>query len=239
MDRDEGSTGLVDLGFSDPELKLVARPWRRVLAAAALRRLPAGQVFSYSGTEAGLYFIEEGLVRTFLLSRGGTEKTFCVYGPGAILGEVNLVDCSPNPWLGIALRDSAIRFIDVDTARRLTRSDPDLALSIVESLSMKLRMAGKQIGDLSFRTVRSRVACVILARAARHALEEAVAAPGSPRNVGLTHDEIADFVGSNRETVTRALREMAAQGLIRYDRNLQNVVVLDRDGLRAEAARES
>ncbi len=223
-----GLGNLVDLDFSDPELGLRATPWSRAFRHGEARRLPAGRVFSYSGADAGLYFITSGAVRTFLLSQGGSQKTFCVYGPGAVLGEVNLVDSSPNPWLGVALEDTVIRFLDVETARRLLRQDSDLAFSIVESLSRKLRMAGKQIGDLCFRTVRSRVACVILARTAR----------GNDSRVGLTHDEVAQFVGTNRETVTRALREMCAQGLIRYDRGLENVVVLDRRGLTAEAARE-
>jgi CRP-like cAMP-binding protein len=169
------------------------------------------------------------LVRLLLISRAGTEKTFCILGAGALFGEVNVIDPSPNPWLLNALQTTAVRFLPSDEARRLAREDPRLAMDLMASLARKLRMAGKQINDLSFRPVPSRVACLLLARTAR-----------PPSNAaGLTHDEIASFIGSNRETVTRTLRQMRSMGLIRYDRQLQNVVILDRRGLERIAARET
>ncbi|MEW6230658.1 MAG: helix-turn-helix domain-containing protein [Bacillota bacterium] len=59
-----------------------------------------------------------------------------------------------------------------------------------------------------------------------------------PDSISLTHDAIAQFIGSNRVTVTRALRNMKKQGLIDYDRNLRTVTILDRAGLEALAAEQ-
>lgn len=220
---------LVDLGFSEPELSVDAGAWAEAFSSAPRRVLVEGEVRGYSGSGEGLYFIEDGLVRLLLISRAGTEKTFCILGAGALFGEVNVIDPSPNPWLLNALQTTAVRFLPSDEARRLAREDPRLAMDLMASLARKLRMAGKQINDLSFRPVPSRVACLLLARTAR-----------PPSNAaGLTHDEIASFIGSNRETVTRTLRQMRSMGLIRYDRQLQNVVILDRRGLERIAARET
>jgi CRP/FNR family transcriptional regulator len=199
--------------------------------------MPAGQVFSFSGKGENLYFLEKGYIRMFLLSRKGSMKTFCIHSPGSIFGEVNLVDESPNPWLGEPLSHSVVKYIPAAEARAALLAHPELALSLVGSLSKKLRMAGKQIADLSFRPIAARVACVILARTGEH-LDPTRGSGEATKPVGLTHEEIARFVGSNRETVTRVLRSLKTEGVIDYDRNLARVTIRNQERLEEIASEE-
>lgn len=242
--------------YSLPTLELDTDDWRDCFAAAPSRILPAGVVFTYIGPQHGIYSIEKGRIRFFSVSRRGTEKTFCILGPGATFGEANLVDPTPTRWLATPLVDTTVRFIDITTARKLVETRPALMWSVMDSFVKRLKMVGKQIEDQCFRTVSSRIACIILARAEAANTDQPVApccadrpAPstGSPAPVAegtgpdpiaLTHDEIAHFIGSNRVTVTRALRAMKRDGIIDYDRNLRSVSIVDGQALEELAADE-
>lgn len=243
------------MDFSLPTLDIHADDWRDHFASAPCRTLPAGVVFTYIGPEHGIYYVEKGRIRFFAVSRRGTEKTFCILGPGATFGEANLVDSTPTRWLATPLVETVVRFMDIPTARSLVEARPALMWSLMDSFVKRLKMVGKQIEDQCFRTVPTRIACIILARAEAAANGEPVApccadrrvATGAalregpqsqPDPIALTHDEIAHFIGSNRVTVTRALRAMKREGIIDYDRNLKSVTVVDRQALEDLAADE-
>jgi CRP/FNR family transcriptional regulator len=231
-----GEDACGDICYADPVLPLDMGLWPEVFLAAPSKVLKAGTVFSYIGPEHGLYFIESGQVRFFAVSARGTEKTFCILGPGATFGEANLVDQTPTRWLATPLTDTVVRVLDARTARRLMEERPELTWALLSALIMRMKLLGKQMADQCFRTVPSRIACLILARSA-HDGGEGLPAAGGRRNerTRLTHDDIARLVGSNRVTVTRTLRALQSRGLIRYERNLETVVILDRPGLEAVA----
>jgi len=216
--------------YANPVLDIHAdRVWEEFFARAPEKRVRAGSVFSYMGPEHGIYFIKKGCIRFYAVSPKGTERTFCILGPGATFGEMNLVDPSATRWLATPLTDAVLGFIDINTGRRVVQERPELAWTIIAALTKRLKMIGKQMEDQCFRTVPSRVACLLLAQPQ---------AEPDKAHISLTHDDIARFVGANRVTITRALRAMREDGLIDYDRSVHTVTILDRERLEELAAEE-
>lgn len=108
--------------------------------------------------------------------------------------------------------------------RGLVGQCPDLALSLLRDFAEKLDHLTDLVEDLSLRSVRSRLA--------RFLLEQADERPAAPR---WTQDEMAARLGTVRDVVGRTLRAFADAGWVRMDR--QRIVLLDREGLQAEADR--
>ena len=103
---------------------------------------------------------------------------------------------------------------------------PDLAWALIESLARRARHLVGLVEDLSMRNVRGRLARLLL--------EQAQATGDEAIQRMLTQEQMASRLGTVREVVGRALRGLAADGIIEFDRH--RIVILDPDRLADEAA---
>ena len=83
----------------------------------------------------------------------------------------------------------------------LLRKSPDLALAVIQELSRRLRNVDKQASALSFQRVKDRTKG-LLERLARDPHQ------GGRITPALTHQQMADMIGTSRETVTRVVKEL-------------------------------
>ena len=129
-------------------------------------------------------------------------------------------------------RDGRPRRAGRDAFLQLASRDPDLALRLAEAMGEKLQDARERIADFAFRDIRGRVAHLIVAFLERERLlrGEATLERIAP---GLTHRDMADIVGTRRESVTLALNSLEREGVIRLADG--QLVVLEEDNLRTIA----
>jgi len=221
-------------GLSDDALARVAR--------VAFRRACApGETVIFEGDLCqAAYFIAEGQVRVYRLSPGGREQVLARLGPGQAFNTV-----PPFQPQGInhatvqALTAATLYVVTCGDFCRLVEECGELALAIVQDFADRLDHLANLVEDLSLRTVRGRLARFLLEHAstarlsASTGLSEAADAVQVARN--WTQDEIAANLGTVRDMVGRTLRAFADAGLVRIER--QRIVLLDRDGLEAEAQR--
>ena len=208
--------------FADLSDEALAR-----VASVAVRRVYAsGETIIIEGDPCqAAYFIAEGQVRVYRLSLGGREQVLVRLGPGQTFNTV-----PPFRPRGVnhanveAATETTLYAIVSDDFGRLVGECPNLALSILQDFAGRLDHLTNLVEDLSLRTVRGRLA--------RFLLEHAEASQVTLR---WTQDEIAAHLGTVRDMVGRTLRAFADAGLVRMDR--QRIVLLDREGLEAEAGR--
>ncbi len=110
---------------------------------------------------------------------------------------------------------------------------PDLAWALIESLARRARYMLDLVQDLSMRNVRSRLAHLVLTQARASLREDARDAARDEMPRLLTQEEMASRLGTVREVVGRALRGLAADGIIEFDRH--RIVILDAERLAQEA----
>ena len=154
-----------------------------------------------------MYIIVEGRVKVTKLSGDGREKILELLEQGDFFGEMSLLDDAPRSASVKAM--SAVRILALarnDFIRLLSRS-PDLALSVIQELTRRLRQVDEQASSLSFQRVKERT-MGLLVRLAR----EESGQPGRRKTSVLTHQQIADMIGTSRETVTRVLKVLKEQG---------------------------
>jgi len=197
--------------------------------AATPRRYARGQIVFLEGEPcAGLFMVAAGGVKIFKLSAQGREHIVQHLGPGDTFNEVAALDGGPNPVNVAATADSLLYCIGRAELRRLAQRDPELAWALIESLARRARHLVAMVEDLALRSVKARLARLLLTEAERPSQSGAI-----ERSHMMSQADMAARLGTVREMIGRALRELADEGLIRFDRH--RIVIIDRAGLSAAA----
>jgi CRP-like cAMP-binding protein len=154
------------------------------------------------------------------------ELTLGYYGPGDLVGEMSLVD--PTVRLETIVLDyvEALR-IPPRLIRTMMMRDLDFASAMHRLMGERRMRAERRIDALLTRSVESRVAEFLLEASERHGIPDS---RGILIGVKFTHQEIASYVGSTRETVTLVLGALKRSGVITTDH--RRIVIRDVEGLR-------
>lgn len=159
-----------------------------------------------------MYIIVEGRVKVTKLSGDGREKILELLEVGDFFGEMSLFDEAPRSASVKGLSEVRILALARNDFLRLLSRSPDLALSVIQELTRRLRQVDEQASSLSFQRVKERTTGLLV----RLAKEES-GQDGRRRTPVLTHQQIADMIGTSRETVTRAIKGLKADGWLEQD----------------------
>jgi CRP-like cAMP-binding protein len=168
-----------------------------------------------------LYVVRTGQVKVVLIGEDGREVILSVLTDGDFFGEMSLIDDEPRSAHVIAMRDSQLLVLRREDFQAQLEAQPKIALKLLRVVVQRLRRADEKIGGLVLLDVNGRVARLLLD------LADEGGGPKITRR--LTHHTIAQMIGSSRETVSRAMRELVARGLIDVTR--REISIKDRDGL--------
>jgi CRP/FNR family transcriptional regulator len=158
-------------------------------------------IFSPGAPSDAIYFIEKGRVRLTRLSTEGKTVILALLGPGDLIGEAAW-EAGEHDSYAETLEDSRIYQISREAFQSLIRENPEFGIRLIQIIGSRLKQAQARIEDLVFRQVPSRVARLLLTLAENHGK---VTPKGIRVEFPLTHQEIADLVGSSRVTVTQIL----------------------------------
>jgi len=163
----------------------------------------------------GLYFVIQGQVRLIRGSTEGREHVLRVIGPGATFNDIAVLDGGPNSDGAVAVGATTVGFIPKADVTALIDRHPEVAKAALRLLSSRQRALGSVIEDLALRDITTRVARLLLGCIGHydHIVEQAPDACAR-----ITHQEIASMVGSVREVVQRALKELERDGAIALER---------------------
>jgi CRP-like cAMP-binding protein len=164
----------------------------------------------------GLQIIERGMVKLFKLSPQGRELIVNIFKDGATFAEVPVFDGGRNPVNVAALEESDIWLLDTAVIRRLMEKHPEMSRQVMLNLAKNLRMMVGIIEEVSFYQVTPR-----LARLLSQMTPDEL---GGSESARLTQDQMAARLGTVREVVARALRELERSGAIRVDRRQIHIV---------------
>lgn len=195
---------------------------RRIAKKTSERSFARGEVLFLEGApNSGLYLVKSGRIRIFKSSPDGREQVLLTAGAGATFNDVPVFDGGPNPASASALEPSIVYIIPGETLLALVADCP-AARSIIELFAARLRHLTTVVEDLSFRSVVSRLAKMLL--------DSAVAEEGQSPVPRLTQDEMATIIGSVRDVVGRALRTLQKTNAIKIEG--QRILVTDPEKLR-------
>jgi CRP/FNR family cyclic AMP-dependent transcriptional regulator len=194
--------------LSDPDIGSLAR-------LATRRRFPKDTVVFFENEEGDTFFmIVEGRVKVTILGDDGREIILSVLGPGDFFGEMALLDNEPRSATTIAVEETELLTLQRADFQSVLSDNRSITSALIKVLTARLRRANHQISTLALLDVYGRVARVILdmAREEGKRLKD-----GRIAFRRATHQEIANRIGTTRETVTRMLKDLERQGLIHVD----------------------
>ena len=185
---------------------------RRVAERGVARSVGAGHRLFAAGDEChGLYIVETGRVRVFRTSPGGKEQVLHIEGPRRPVAELPLFDGGVYPASAMTAEPSRLVFLARADFERLYRSYPDIAHAIIRGLGTRLRQLVQVTDALAFRDVAARLA-LLLAGYAEQRGERTAA--GWDLTLARTQRELSLEIGTARESVSRAFKQLARKGLV-------------------------
>ncbi len=207
----------------------------RVAAGMRSRRFRRGEVIFHLGDPGdALFVIVSGEVKISLPSETGDEAILATLGPGAVFGELALLDGAPRSASATAISAAETVVLPRDRFRELIATEAGVRDALLASIAGELRRLTTHVEELHFLDITGRLA----ARLVRLSQEGGVAHAGDGsiqlrRN--LTQGDLAAMVGCTRQSVNKLLGQFADDGLVRLDRG--GIVVIDLDGLIATSRR--
>ena len=182
-----------------------------------MSHVPRGRVF-YRPEEPGevLFILKEGRVQLYRISPEGKKLVITTLGPHTLFGEMALLGTKMHNTFAEAIEDCLICIMSRADLERLILNKPQVALRILEVTGKRLREAEERLENMAFKGIPARLASLLL----RLAEEQ-----GDDEISGLTHQDLAESVGTYRETATQVLNDLKSQGLIEIGR--KRIRVLD------------
>lgn len=209
--------------LADTELKLI------VARAISRRYLASEAIFSEGEPCSGLYVVEKGHVRVFKSSQDGREQVLAIEGPASSVAELPVFDGGSYPASASAVDEAELLFISKEDFQALCLENPKVALKVLRVVSRRLRGLVSMIEQLSFMTVRHRLAALLLR----------MAKTGKPTKEGIafelsaSNQELAAQIGTVRELVSRNLSQLQDEGLLHL--HGRTILIPDIRALKAEA----
>jgi len=180
-------------------------------------------IFTKGDPGTSLFAVCAGTVRIGVPSRDGRDAVFNLVREGEIFGEIALLDGRPRTADATAMTDCELMVIDRRDFVALVRSQPEIALKLMEVLCGRLRRTSEQVEDVLFLDLSGRLAKQLLR------LTENAEASGSGRKVAMTQREIGQMIGMSRESTNKQLRDWEQRNWVRLERG--GIVVLAPDAL--------
>jgi CRP/FNR family cyclic AMP-dependent transcriptional regulator len=201
------------------------------LRLAQQRSWPRGGVLFREGAASeSVVVLVSGRVKAYCDTAGGTEVLLAVRGPGALLGELAAIDQRPRSATVETLEPVTALVMALAAFQDYLRANGRIALLVAQTVAERLRDADRKRIEFGAHDALGRVAARLV---------ELVDRFGQPTDDGtritlpLSQDELASWIGSSREAVSKALQTLRANGWIRTSR--RSVVVCDLPALRERA----
>lgn len=205
-------------GLKDDDLSALA-------AITVKRGLRKGETLFGEGEEAtGFYLLVSGSIKLCRVSPDGREKVLHFVRPGETFAEAAFFGDGRYPAEARAMEAGEVLYLPRQGFMELMTGNPGFSLNLVVSLSLMLRQFARQIEELSFADVTSRLASFLVRR-----VDEKSTSYGGVTYVdlGVKKGELASRLGTASETVSRTFRKLKEEGIIEVQGGKVLILKLD------------
>jgi CRP/FNR family transcriptional regulator, cyclic AMP receptor protein len=178
-----------------------------------------------------VYVIQSGRVKLSRCSDCGKEVILSIMGPGEVFGLEPLLGHSDRRAHAVALEGGRLLALRRDRFQELILENPELLMTLLKIVNERLWDSRDNLSRLVFSDVKSRLAALLLNLARS---EGKVCGNEIRLEAPITHQDLANLIGSTRETTTATLNQFKRAQLIQFDR--RRIVISGLGGLEALAA---
>lgn len=196
--------------FSDTDLS-------KVLTLIERQHYEKGQTIFNEGEPCDrLLIVNGGSLKVFRYSKDGKEQILYVLGDGDFLGDLNLLKKDIYSFSAMALEETHLCTIKKDDFDQLMKFYPELFSRVLEYAHDRINTLENLVQTLTAKDVETRLAILLIRLSEAFGVEKP---EGIEIQLPLTREEMANFVGLTRETVSRKLSSLQSEGLIELNDN--------------------
>jgi len=167
-------------------------------------------IFMEEETGNYMYLVLTGKVKVAKSTSSGKETILAIHKTGDFFGEMSLLDGKTAPATVSAMEDSKIISVSGTDFHKYLMHNEKVLLQIIDVLCARLRQVWEK-QSLSSSKADARIRMGIYDLAKRHGVQDA---HGTIIDLKITHQELAEMVGTSRETVTRVIARLREEGII-------------------------
>ncbi len=205
---------------------LGAADLNRILSIAGVKRYSAGQmVFAKQDLGNNFFIVKSGRIKIFTTVGAGKKKIFAFLKKREFFGEMSLLGGKVRSASAQAVSESELYVISKKNFRRLIVENPEFSLKLLQTLAERLSKANKDVESMLFHNILGRLAEAILdlSRDTRT----------RPVKMAMDQNELAQYLGTTRVPVCRAINTLKRSGIVDYRRG--ELTILDQARLKSMA----
>jgi CRP/FNR family transcriptional regulator len=182
-------------------------------------------IFMQGASPQASYLVGSGRVKIVRVTPEGHESILCVRGPGNYFCPVPLMDDGAHLGTAVAMSAVTLFWIEKEEFKHLCKKSPELLGLVQGDCLAEVRHLLNRLEAFAFRNIRERLAIALLRE------EQRLGSSGSlPCVIRMTQQELAGLVGSSRESVSRALKKMEREGILKLGRG--KITICDKPRLK-------
>ena len=163
----------------------------------------------------GVLLLAQGRVKIGSFTEDGKQAILAFIEPGELFGELALMGSQEREEYAEAVEKSTIVLIPNEIMQQLVMQNPEISLGITRLMGLRRRRIERRLKYLLFRSNRERMIHLLMELAEQYGRETAA---GLELKIKLSHQDLANIIGSTRETVTVVLGELQTEGYLELGR---------------------
>lgn len=187
-------------------------------------------IFREAGIPTGIFYIQSGRVKKYRSTEKGGEQIFYICNEGELIGYHTLLSEGFYPDSAATIEDSQITFIPKDNFLEVLHHSAALSNGLLKALGHEFSLFINSMTNLATKTVRERLAFTLLILEEKFKLTDKLHAPSE---INMSRSDLANMVGTAKETLVRLLREFKDAGYI--ETSGKSIRIIDRTGIVKEA----
>lgn len=189
------------------------------------RNYKRGDILYQEGNRiSGFFCINSGIIKVFKTGFDGKEQIIRFAKAGEIIAYRSVLSSEPACTTAKVIEECQVCFIPSEILISLIKTNPEFSLDLLKLACHELGEANSFITDIAQKTVRERLAEILLLLVNDFGLDE-----NNYLNISLTREELANIVGTATESVIRLLSEFKTDSLVEL--NGRRIKILDKKGL--------
>ncbi len=182
-----------------------------------LKKIKKDEIIFFEGERGEyIYIIKKGKVKMLKMDQNGDEQILNIFKKDDLLAEVIIFDKDNYPATAIALSNVEVYAINSHKLSKIFLNHPQITVKVMKVMSRRLRRAQQNIRDFGLKDSKSRLASLLYHLGEKHGnknKENKVSI-----SLFLTQKELANMIGTTRETVSRTLKNIEKEGIITTSR---------------------
>jgi CRP/FNR family cyclic AMP-dependent transcriptional regulator len=164
-------------------------------------------IFAEGDYSDSLYILRQGRIKIYISDSDGREMLLNELGTGDYFGELSLIDHGPRSASARTLCDCDVSIITSEDFLQCLFSNPEMAISMLELVTKRLRVATNSQRQLALMDVYGRLKMTLLALSVEINTSRLI----EPKP---TQQNLANMIGASREMVSRIFKNLKARGYI-------------------------